>query len=286
MDGRLHFVDPEDIELSNVQRYVLASRSDVGRSKVELGASRHAQGLSLEPHHLTLSAFLAQQGYEWNYFLLGLDSAKDRRSAQSSLPRWIANAWTQPGDLGVSTHPHFGDEGACVACMYLPSGPRRNDDEIVATALGIPQLQNDVRTLLYSGAPLQQAFLQLIGASIAKPLEALLPFEGCSIHDLYVEGFCGGAVIPIGEAGRPPEDLHVPLAHQSALAGILLAATFVRSCLGGDPAMISATRVDVLQAVGTHLAQPVQARRDARCICDDPVFRDRYLLKYVKNSSR
>jgi hypothetical protein len=29
-----------------------------------------------------------------------------------------------------------------------------------------------------------------------------MAFEGRSIRELYVEGFCGGAVVPLGEAGR------------------------------------------------------------------------------------
>jgi len=278
--GALHLVDPQNIELSNLQRYVLASRVDEGRSKTSLGAALETTGLTIIPYQLPLAEFLAQHGYTWNRFLLGLDSESDRRSAQASLPRWIANAWTQPGDLGVSVHPEFGGMGACVACLYLPSGRVGNEDELVATALHVPHLQMDVRTLLYSGAPLQRAFLEAVAAAIDRPVETLLAFEGSSIRDLYVEGFCGGAVIPIGQAGRPPQDLHVPLAHQSALAGILLAATFARSSLGSDPTITTATRIDVLRTVGAHLAQPMRASRDGRCLCDDHFYQDQYRVKY------
>ena len=127
----------------------------------------------------------------------------------------------------------------------------------------------DIRTLLYNGTPLQHAFLEAVAAALGRPVDSLAPFEGRTIRDLYVEGICGGAVIPLGEAGRPPQDIHVPLSHQSALAGILLAAALIRSALGGDPPGTTATRIDVLHAVGTHLAQPVRARRDGRCLCDD-----------------
>jgi len=95
-----------------------------------------------------------------------------------------------------------------------------------------------------------------------------------------VEGFCGGAVIPLGEAGRPAQELHVPLAHQSALAGVLLAAALIRSALGADPPITSASRLNVLQPVGTALTQPIRPRRDGRCLCDDPVFCRRYRAKY------
>jgi hypothetical protein len=279
--GVLHVVDPQDIELSNLQRYVLASRADEGRPKANLAAALDTRGLTIIPHELPLAEFLTRFGYKWTHFLLGLDNARDRRAAQASLPQWITNAWTQPGDLGVSTHPAFGCDGACVACLYLPDGRVKNEDELVAEALRVPDLQMHVRTLLYTHAPLQREFLEAIATAIDIPTDALLAFEGRSIRELYVEGFCGGAVIPIGQAGRPPQELHVPLAHQSALAGILLAAAFARSSMGGDPAITSATRVDVLRAAGAHLAQPVRANRDGRCICDDPVYKSQYVTKYI-----
>lgn len=280
LSGTLHLVDPQHLELGNLQRYVLTERTDDGSAKVDLGAATPTHGMSLVPHQMTLGQFLAAHGYRWDAFLLGLDSARDRRSAQASLPRWIANAWTQPGDLGVSIHSRFGDEGACVACLYLPEGRIRNEDELVSHTLNVPQLQMQVRTLLHSGAPLQRDFLEIVAGAVARPLDALLPFEGRSIRDLYVQGFCGGAVIPLGEAGRPPHELHVPLAHQSALAGVLLAAALIRATLGGDPSITSATRLNVLRAVGTDITQTVRARRDGRCLCDDLLFREQYLAKY------
>ena len=85
--------------------------------------------------------------------LLALDSAKDRRAAQASLPRRIANAWTQPSDLGVSQHEFL--DGACVNCLYLPEIRQRNEDDIIAEALGVPERLMEVRELLYrrDGAP-------------------------------------------------------------------------------------------------------------------------------------
>jgi hypothetical protein len=280
LEGRLHLVDDEAVELSNLQRYVLTERRDVGAVKVELAAAIPSRELELVPHAQSLVEFLAEGGYEWSQFLLGLDSAEDRRSAQAALPRWIANAWTQPGDLGCSIHSRFGGEGACVACLYLPTGGVPNEDETVAQTLGVPHLQQQVRTLLHTGAPVDRQFLGMIAGAIGRPPEDLLPFEGRPIRELYVEGFCGGALVPIGDAGRPRQEMHVPLAHQSALAGMLLAACLVRSAIDADPPATRATRINVLAPVGEALAQTVLARRDGRCLCDDVDFVAAFDLKY------
>lgn len=271
--GTVHLVDMEPLELGNLQRYVLAERADEDVLKVEV-AGRHAGGLDLRPHPISFAEFVAASGYAWPTMLLALDSARDRVAAQASLPGWIANAWTQPGDLGVSVHPSFGAEDACVACLYLPEGPAKNEDELVAETLRVPQLLMQVRTLLYTGSPVDRGFLEQVAAAVAQPIDALLPFEGRTIRELYVEGFCGGAVIPLGQAGRPhaeAREVHVPLAHQSALAGVLLAAALLaHAATPSDKARV--TRLDVLRPVGIATTQPVLARRDGRCICDDPDY--------------
>lgn len=282
LHGRLHVIDMEVIELSNLQRYVLTDRSDDDRAKVDIAAQLDSS-LELVPHPTDLAAFLEANGYDWDAMLLALDSARDRVSAQASLPRFIANAWTQPGDLGVSSHPHFGDAGACVACLYLPETTLKNEDELVAETLGVPHLLMQVRTLLATSQPVDRGLLEGVAQAVNQPLQALLPFEGRTIRELYVEGFCGGAVIPIGEAGQlhdAAHEAHVPLAHQSALAGILLAAALIRRATIGDHQVTQVTRLDVLRPVGEFLRQPLLARRNGRCICDDPDFVRIHQAKY------
>jgi molybdopterin/thiamine biosynthesis adenylyltransferase len=279
VEGTVRVVDHEDIELSNLQRYVLGLRDDEDAEKIAVG-TRESTSLELRGHRAQLTEFLAEYGYEWPIMLLALDSARDRVSAQASLPKSIINAWTQPGDLGVSAHSHFGGDGACVSCLYLPHGIARNEDELVAETLGVPQLQMDVRTLLHTGGPVQRPMLQAIAQGIGRPLEVLLPFEGRRIRELYTEGFCGGAVIPLGQAGRPPADVHVPLAHQSALAGVLLAGALLLDSLDGPPAITKVTRLNLLRGAAADATQPARAARDGRCICDDGDFWAAYDRKY------
>ena len=284
LQGRLHLVDAEAVDLGNLQRYVLCNRDDVGVAKVELpGRDDGGRGLELVRHSATMQDFLADEGYVWGNFLLALDSAADRRAAQAALPAWVANGWTQPGDLGCSVHPDFCDEGACVACLYLPEGPSPNEDEVVTQALGVPELQMQVRTLLHTAAPVERGLLTAIAEARGIPLARLLPFEGRPIRELYVEGFCGGAVVAIDVASPTPREMHVPLAHQSALAGVLLAAALIRRALGADPPSTRKTQIDLLSPLGTNLAQPLLARGDDRCICEDPDFLAAFELKYNRS---
>ena len=71
----------------------------------------------------------------------------------------------------------------------------------------------------------------------------------------------------------------VPLAHQSALAGVLLAAGLARSVIGRDPHATTITRVNVLRELGQDLSQTAR-RGDGRCLCDDRDFVHRYSAKW------
>ena len=122
-----------------------------------------------------------------NAFLVALDSAHDRRAVQGSLPRWVANAWTQAGDLGVSTHSFLGPD-ACLACLYLPTQKSKNEDQIVAESLKIPQFQDKVRFLLGSGQPTDKELCDAVATAWGVPSEKVEPYVGRSIRELWGGG--------------------------------------------------------------------------------------------------
>ena len=277
--GQLSIVDHEEVELSNLQRYVLAERRDEGQVKVDVVARAFTGGVAAVPFPRDMQAFVEHRNHRVPAMLLALDSAADRRAAQASLPRWIANAWTQPNDLGASVHPSFGRGGACVACLYLPDDTVPNEDALVAEALGIPDQVAEVRTILYNGAGTPRSMLELIAARIGVPIDVLAPYDGRPIRQLYVEGVCGGGVIPLGRPGTPRGDLHVPLAHQSTLAGVLLAAALVVDDVGF--AHTTLTHLDPSRPIPSEPTQPAMSRRDGRCICDDSDYRLAWKRKYA-----
>jgi hypothetical protein len=283
MNGLVHIIDHEDIDLGNLQRYVLAERADEHGDKAGILTRYFTNSLRAEPHHKTFDAFVSESGYQWRRMLLGLDSARDRRASQVSLPQWIANGWTQPGDLGISTHDFL--NGACVSCLYLPEKMLENEDAIIASSFGTPERLMQIRVLLHRDEGVPRDLLEAIAAARKIDLDRLLPFEGRSVRTLYVEGFCGGAVLPLERTGRPRQDVHVPVAHQSALAGVLLAAAAAQDALGLTLPGTQVTRLDILRPVPSHTRQP--AAKDARgiCVCQDVDYQQAYRAKYMNEPS-
>jgi hypothetical protein len=277
--GVVHLIDPEAIELSNLQRYVLALRDDDGQSKLAV-AERYLTGsmrAGLWP--MSWADFVEKSGEAPQTVLVALDSATDRRAVQASLPRWIANAWTQTGDLGVSTH-HFLGDGACLRCLYLPKGEIPSDDAILAGALGIPDQLMRVRDLLYHRAAAPRDLLDLIASRFGVDPATLSPYEGMPLARLYKEALCGGALLPLGAGDLAPQ-LHVPLNHQSALAGILLAASGTAHALGFDQEGSRVTRINVMSPLPEAvMTLPIQKDPRGLCICQDRDYQGAYRLKY------
>jgi hypothetical protein len=274
-------VDSEVVELSNLQRYVLAVRDDEGRLKTDI-ACAHLPAGSGRGIPLAWATFTAEQGHNWEHVLAAVDSAAARHAVQASLPKWVANGWTQPGDLGVSVHPWTGS-GACVSCLYLPAGPLPDEDDLIADALGLSRERDglEIRTLLDSGAPPPREFLARVAASLGQPLDRLRAFESRPLRDLYVHGVCGGSVLPLSRIGTPAQPVHVPLAHQSALAGVLLAARLA-SWSDTPIATTLVTRLNVLRRVPAHATQPAQKDPRGLCICQDPDYQRSWREKWVE----
>lgn len=282
--GTMHVVDPEPISDSNLQRYVLALARDRGKQKtslvprwiktsrgrkVELHACDWAMHIASAPNHLVDTAISA------------LDSAQARIQLQASLPRRIFNGWTQNGEAGVSRHAFLG-EMACLACMYLPQEKAMNEDRLVTRALKLPEhdpMIKEVRRRLQLEVPTDRAFLQLIGDASGIPLEKLLAFESKPLRELYVRGVCGGALIEFhAEAIAARAD--VPMAFQSALAGILLAAELAR------PRQLPhvVTQIDLLNTFPDAPGRNAAKSRTPPCICVDEDFVDIYREKYASNN--
>ncbi len=278
VDGSIAIVDHEAVDLGNLQRYVLAERADEGSSKAPLVASRFDGDLTATANPCTIAEFLEKKHHKVANLLLALDSAKDRCAAQASLPRRVANAWTQPADLGVSCHDFL--HGACVSCLYLPNGKQKNEDQIITESFGVPDRLMQIRDLLYRGAGAPRDLLEAIAAARDLPIAKLLPFEGRRLRALYTEGFCGGTVIPLGEPGTPADDVHVPLAHQSALAGVLLAAAGVRMAIC-ERVDSFVTQYDVLRPQKRFQMYPAAKPPEKKCICQDDDYRDVYRGKYT-----
>jgi hypothetical protein len=281
--GELPVIDAEKVELSNLQRYILTDQRSIEKFKVDIVAAElERSGIRVQPQRMRWGEYLAQTG-RWNLkcVAVAVDSAEDRCAIQASLPGTILNAWTQPGDLGISRHCAFGRD-ACLTCLYLPRETQKNEDELVAVAIRMPERRPQVRQLLYTGEPVPPEFFTAMAAAMEVPERELEQFRGAPLRQFYSQAVCGGLVMRLGgRTGAVPMQAHVPMAFQSALAGILLAAEMVIGAgrLRSEPVSAS-TRVDLLWPLPSEISVSVAKDDSGRCICADDDYIEIYERKH------
>lgn len=287
LKGVLHLIDHEQVELSNLQRYVLATQTDVGRVKVEVAREAlvsSSSSLMCMPFTARWDEYQAGRGHAvLKRVLVALDTARDRIAVQAALPGRALNAWTQVGDLGISRHDFLGEE-ACLACLYLPKGAAPHEDELIAQALGLPverPVLLDLRNRLIGNEPVGEAFVRETAARLDAPADTLLRFANDTLRQFYVKAVCGGLLLK-PNSGRPL--LEAPLAFQSAMAGIMLAAETVADAgsLRATP-LVTKTILDITRPLASHLNVRVLKSAPSagpRCICQDQDFVTVYRQKH------
>ena len=166
--------------------------------------------------------------------------------------------------------------------MYLPTGRRRNEDQIVAEELRFaPEEIMIVRGMLHLGTPIGEPLVRQIAARLGVESELLLPFAELPLRAFRQKAICGNAVMRAVDGGGA--DIEVPMAFQSALAGVMLAAEIVASSSNQRLHRPEVrTSVDLMRRFPARITFP--AKNDAsdptRCICQDQDYLEAYREKY------
>lgn len=276
--GELTLIDDEELELSNLQRYVLGTNKDISKQKVNLGRRALVNThISVQTSKSTLESFAQKEGsIRIPTVCISVDNVASRRAAQALLPRLIINGWTGDKALGASWHV-FSLEAACLACLYQPHGEGLSQTEQAAQALG---LSPERAALLWvTRIPLSDDDIAAAAKKLDISREALNAWRGKSLGDLYTDVVCGAVPISLPVANRVET---VPLAHQSALAGILMAAELVKRT---SPELSSISQQEPLVSWDDILRPPPgiwtkPRARETGCICGDPDYQTIYRTKW------
>jgi hypothetical protein len=276
--GVLNVIDPESIDETNPQRYVLTDCA-TRIAKVELAANiLQTASIKAAPFKGTWTEFV-QSGTPFSLVAAAVDTVEARVEIQASLPRHVLNAWTQSGDLGISRHAFLGDQ-ACLACLYIPPYAHPSEDLLVQQAIRYSGDIMAVRNLLYTNEPLDMNWIERIANDMTVDRSLVLPFLGRPLRELYQKGICGGILLPVSSEGTKTA-VTVPMAFQSAMAGIMLAAEIILFSTGKSSAPPPVTtKINLLRPLGHLLSEPESKHSRGRCICQDPDFIDAYRSKF------
>jgi hypothetical protein len=279
LTGELHLIDPEDVELSNLQRYCLPFHKDVGMGKVQL-AERELLNSKLTHKLWPCSLEDFAENYDGIAKLpsicVSVDNIEGRRTAQALLPRLVINGWTSDNGLGASWHRFLG-HSACLGCLYHPKGISLSQTELAAQALGIPHDQ--LSMLWVTEKPLDTDVIKTVESHLSLSTGQLADWTGKRVQDVYSGVICGQVGIDFSGIGRVAT---VPLAHQSVLAGILMAAELVKR---SDPALASKSQTEPLIIWDDVMRTPpkywvANRLKEPECFCTDRVYQDVFKEKW------
>lgn len=289
--GNLDVIDNELVSLSNLQRYVMFSEKDIDKIKVNLAKEAVTKNkLTITPHKKTWAEYLSERT-NWNIetVAVAIDNKKDRIGIQSSLPKKIFNSYTESNLLGIARHSDFVNS-ACLACGYIPSQKEKNYINEVADNCNIPTMANLVKDYMNLNVPVEQFLMQSTGSMLDIIAQAnkidrddLNQFHGKKVNEFYSEFICGGISLSLSHNESKVSNVDAPLAFQSAMAGILLAAELVVNATGlRKSAIKQQSHFYPLNPIGVNNPFNHNLVKDSsgRCLCGDEDFINQYRQKW------
>jgi len=271
--GPLRLIDFDQVDDSNLQRYVFNKVADIGRLKVDVAVERLAGlGLALAPYPMTFKEYFdAHPAAPGEVVVSALDHRSKRRELQGFIPERVVNA-----SLGYENQlsvTGFGDGGACLYCLYFPDELDDAQDAAQAAAVGLSLEQ--LRSMRQTGEPVTLAMCRARANSLDLAVTGLDHLVGSPVDTFYRE-LCAGQNLPATSELRGDE-VWVPLPFQAALGGILLASETVKLV---DPRLAGRQLKNFF--VWRNFRQPRSAMRyhkapHPRCpLCGRPEFRAVY----------
>jgi len=290
--GNLELVDNEEVSLSNLQRYVMFSEKDVNHIKVDLVVKDfNKKMIKVTPYKMTWAGYLTvRDNWDITTVAVAIDNKKDRIGLQSSLPKKIFNSYTETNFLGIARHTDFVNT-ACLACGYIPSQKEKNYINEVADNCNIPNFSIAVKDYInlnldvdaISSPQNTSSLLDIIAQANKIERNKLVQFHGKKVSEFYSEFICGGISLSLSEKENKVTNVDAPLAFQSAMAGILLAAELIIDAGSFRKMPIKQqSHLYPLNPIGPNNPFNHQLSKDntGRCLCRDEDFQKQYNNKW------
>ncbi|CAG9610698.1 ThiF family adenylyltransferase [Pseudoneobacillus rhizosphaerae] len=273
VNGMLNISDNREITESNLQRYILTKEEDIGKNKTEVAA----RALSIaKPFQKTIQDCIIEEveDRKLDTLVCAVDTIETRKELQSLLPRLIINGWTRMDEFAVTKH-EFDSEYRCLSCLY-DKLPRKEKSEIDNLVEQIGFSHGEVLNMIRGNVGLTRDHIKRIAQYRNDNPEKLTPWIGRAIQSFYHEAICGGISLNT-DTGEET----VPLAHISALTGILLAIELIKEKMYRN-SIKHKMQFHMLKTPNKYLLQPELKSPNSTCICSDEDYLSVYRNKWMK----
>jgi len=282
--GKIILIDPDIIDESNKQRYLLAFNETIGINKAKflsnyLVNDKNNLLTTLEfLHTYEISITLQESLFNMENVLISVDNKRTRVNLQAALPKNIWNIWTDTvqGILryGIGKH-NFENEYQCLACAYYPEGDIPNQMELNAAMLGMEQ--EDINQRLKRNDLITEGDLkQLMNNYTIQPgqLKRLQNLIGMPFSNIF-HGECGIYNIKLFEKHEP-----TPATHISVMAGVYSVIQFILTKLGIQKGHIIDSVAEFNAFTYPNEDCLIKKKRHPNCVCNDPIYQEIFKNKW------
>jgi len=282
--GKITLIDPDIIDESNRQRYILAFDETLRLNKA-IFLSQFL--MNAKNHFLTTLEFLHDYKTSISIFdslfymkdvFISVDNKRTRINLQAALPKVIWNIWTDTGErtlrYGVGKH-EFLNEYQCLACAYYPEGDIPNQMELNASLLGMsPEeinsriKQNDLIVeedleYFFNNFNLHPNQINKIKSLIGQPFSNIF------------HGECGVFTVKPSEKHESTTAPHIPV-----LAGTYGVIQYILSRFK-IPNGKKITSVGEFNAFNYPSESClIKKKRHPKCVCNDPIYQEAFKNKW------
>jgi len=187
-------------------------------------------------HEREWNSLVAHEGYEWHQVLVAAGLRTKPGGTFQGFPPSVDRKCPGLSRAILACPSIRGDRRAPVSHVcYLPAGTTPGEDRVIGSAIGMTSDMEllQIRRLLHTNSPLPRELYGQVGNYLGVAPEVLESFGERPLREFYVEGLCGGAVLPLGRIGRPAQDVHVSDRRISQLLPVFfLAGRLVARALG------------------------------------------------------
>jgi len=272
LTGNLSVMDFDAIDITNLNRYPTAIRSDVGRAKVDVVSDfLRGTNVSVLPFRMSYESFVKEAKPEKLPLVIStVDNDQAREHIQSDLPREVLHGATHEQTFVISRHDFI--HGACLGCLFFRK-PKSYSEQIAdetGIALGV------VERVLETNGPFSAEHLATMvekrGVVISKYSDSI----GRPFKDVYAKEICGTLTINVNNKVEAATTSFV-----SVMPGILLTAEILKQAIP-ELANYRLNNYFQMSLFSPNANIPFFRQKDPRCVslCFDSIMLDRYHQKW------
>jgi hypothetical protein len=275
--GRLVILDFDVVDVTNLNRYLVAGVRDVGKNKVNV-ASDFLKGSSIEaiPVQKSYESYVKEDKPDkmFDTVISTVDDNAARQHIQSDLPRQVLHGATHEQSCVVSRHDFLHD--ACLGCLFYMKS--MTYAERISSETGIP-LDEVEKTLSLSGF-FNDKHLAIMRKERGISPERFSKFVGQPFKDVYAKEICGVFGFTTGAKSEA-----ATVSFVSALPGILLAGEVIKDRIPElhEYRLNNYLRMSLFSLKANR---PIVRKKDSRCscLCYEQIMIDRYNQKWLLNN--